>query len=67
MRPDEAPTLEGWVTASDAAELLGMSRQAFNRKMHRGDFTRLRTLGSKPIFVVARDEVEAAARERNGR
>lgn len=65
--PSEAPELEGWVTASDAADIMGMSRQAFNRKLHRGDFRTLKMLGSKPIYVLKRTEVEKAAEERRAR
>lgn len=55
----QVPPLEGWVTVAQAAEILGITRQAVHKKILDGSFTSTRRLGpvSKPIFVLARIEL----------
>lgn len=58
MTPENAPELKGWVTASQAAELLGISRQSVNRMINRGEFTTLHALGERPVYLISRTEVQ---------
>lgn len=57
-KPDEAPTLSQWVTATDVAAELGTSRQVVNKMIKRGDFKSLHLLGKRPIYVVKRSELD---------
>lgn len=61
MTPSEAPRLPGWVTASEVAEELGISRQTVNQMFWAGEFESLHRVGAdtrKPMFVVATEEYE---------
>lgn len=61
MKPSEAPRLEGWTTASEIAEELGISRQTVNQMFHNDEFKTLHRVGSdtkKPMFVVSTKEYE---------
>jgi excisionase family DNA binding protein len=59
MTPDDAPRLSGWLTPTEVAELLGVSRQTVNQMIRNGDFDSLHLLGptSRPQYVVADYEV----------
>lgn len=62
MSSFEVPKLEGWVTISEAAEILGISRQAVHKMVNSGKFRSARKIGSsKPVFVVRAAEVSKAA------
>jgi excisionase family DNA binding protein len=52
------PVLEGWLTALQAAEVLGISRQSVARMMNEGTFKTLHAVGDRPLYVIHRDEVE---------
>lgn len=61
MKPNEAPRLAGWTTASEIAEELGVSRQTVNQMFWNGEFKSLHRVGSdtrKPMFVVKTKEFE---------
>ena len=61
MKPSEAPRLEGWTTASEIAEELGISRQTVNQMFHNDEFKSLHRVGSdtkKPMFVVSTKEFD---------
>lgn len=66
MKPTEAPALEGWVTASEVAGELGVSRQTANKMINRGDFATLHTLGKRSMYVVREEEVERVKEARAG-
>lgn len=66
-KPEEAPQLSQWVTASDVAAELGTSRQVVNKMIQRGDFKSLHLLGKRPIYVVKRSELEKVKEARMGR
>lgn len=53
------PVLEGWLTAIEAAEILGISRQSVARMMTEGVFRTLRAVGDRPLYVVRAEEVQA--------
>lgn len=59
VRPADAPRLE-WMTASEVAIALGLSRQAVNDMIKKGDFATLHLVGpeSRPQYVIARSEVD---------
>ena len=61
-KPDEAPRLQDWASASEISEILGVSRQTVNKMIHAGEFKTLHisgaTAASKPLFLVSRKEVE---------
>ena len=59
----EIPELEGqWVGLTEAAEILGISRQYAYKKASLGAFSTLRRVGSAPMFVVNRAELHAGDR-----
>lgn len=43
--------LSGWITLGEAAEALGVSRQAVHRRVERGTI-KAKTLGRRPIIIV---------------
>ena len=51
------PRLEDWVTLTEAAEILGTSRQTVHNRVARGCFQALRTIGG--VRIVREDEVRA--------
>jgi hypothetical protein len=63
------PSLPGWVNITEAAELLGISRQHSYKKAtlfgKRGGWDTLHRIGSQPAYVIALSEIEEikAARE----
>lgn len=48
--------LEGWITLGEAAEDLGISRQAAHRLVERGSI-KARTVGRRPIIVVREKDI----------
>lgn len=56
--PETAVPLKGWLTTTDAAIRLGISRQMVNRMVHAGQFATLQTIGDKPLFIVSVKEIE---------
>lgn len=60
VQPADAPRLAGWVTPTEAAEALGVSRQTVNQMIQGGEFETLHVIGpdTRPQYVVRRDEVE---------
>lgn len=69
MLPRDAPRLSEWLTASDVADALGVSRQTVNTMINGGEFETLHTVGLavRPLYLVRREEVLAIARTRNFR
>lgn len=61
-KPDEAPRLKEWASASEISEILGVSRQTVNKMIHNGEFKTLHVSGavsaSKPLFMVKRKELD---------
>lgn len=56
---DDIPVVPDLITLSEAAALLGKSRQNVHVMAAKGRFTTLARLGSdQPIFVVSRAEIE---------
>lgn len=55
----DVPVLEGWVAITEAAELLGFTRQYCYRLAQHGYFDSLRRIGKSATFVVSTGEVEA--------
>lgn len=60
------PVLQDWVTCSQAADILGISRQSVNRMIVDREFetTHLLGLGERPIYVVKTSEVEQRKQQR---
>lgn len=56
----DIPPLDGWVTASQAATALDITRQALHKKIRAGDFTTVRRLGdaSKPFYIIREVEID---------
>lgn len=67
VKPERAPRLREWMTCTEAADRLGISRQAVNRMVNLGEFETLHALGERPIFVVKAVEVEEVRRRRAAR
>lgn len=61
---ENIPVLEGWVNLTEAAEILGITRQhAYKRAKltaqgKRGGWRTLHQIGSKPMYVVSLSEVK---------
>lgn len=57
------PTLDGWVNLTEAAEMLGISRQhAFKKARQANDghpsgWKTIRRVGSKPMYVISTAEI----------
>lgn len=64
MKVEEAPRLTEWLTATEVAEALDVSRQTVNRLINSGAFETLHLLGERPIYVVRAKEVEEMRRAR---
>lgn len=62
MPPADFPRLEGWMTATEVAQKLNLSRQQINKLINGGFFTTVHTLGS--LYLVESREVEEAVRKR---
>lgn len=69
---DNIPALDDWVNLTEAAEILGITRQhAYKRAKHTsqgraGGFKTLRQIGTKPSYVVRRSELQAELDARGG-
>jgi hypothetical protein len=63
------PKLEGWVTVTEAAEWLKISRQACHKLMDDGVFKNIHRLGNgvKPIYVIPIEEVERVRKSREAK
>jgi DNA-binding transcriptional regulator LsrR (DeoR family) len=57
--PADAPKLEGWITTTELAQRLGLSRQAVSRAAWRRTYASLSTVGDKPVLVVSEEEARA--------
>lgn len=61
---DNIQALDDWVNLTEAAEILGITRQhAYKRAKHTsegrpGGFKTLRQIGTKPSYVVSRAELQ---------
>lgn len=70
---DNVPVLKGWINLTEAAEILGISRQhAYKRAKQAsegrtGGWKTLRQVGSKPSYVVSLKEVEDEKAEKDAR
>jgi excisionase family DNA binding protein len=59
-----APTLDGWITIAEAAETLGVTKQAVHAMIRTGEVKSLHRIGkrpaarSKPVYVVADTEID---------
>ena len=55
--------MTGWITLGEAAEDLGISRQAVHRLVERGTLKKkdLRTVGRRPVIIVREKAIPGAA------
>lgn len=58
------PELEGWVTFTEAAGILGISRQRFYQLAESGAVETARRLGARPTYIVREAEVEGMKEQR---
>ena len=58
MKIIDAPALDGWVGLTEAAEMLGISRQHCWRMATRKKWASLHRVGSSDVYVVSLEEVE---------
>lgn len=65
--PEEAPDLTEWITCTQAADILGITRQSVNRMVNAGEFKTLHRLGERPIFVLKKGEVDKMSTTRTFR
>jgi excisionase family DNA binding protein len=58
-KPEDAPRLDDWMTATEISDLLNVSRQTTNQMIKAGEFRSLHVIGpaTKPQFLVRRAEV----------
>ncbi|WP_425475631.1 helix-turn-helix domain-containing protein [Nocardioides tweenelious] len=65
-KPDEAPRLAEWLTATEVADLFGVSRQTVNQMIASGEFQSLHVIGprSRPQYLVRRSEAEILKNQR---
>lgn len=63
-KPEDAPAAPGydgrpgdWIILSQAAKILGCSRQNANLMMHAGKFTSLCTIAQGTVYIVSEKEV----------
>lgn len=62
------PTLEGgWITLTEAAEVLGITRQHSYKRAKNGGYKTIRRIGTSPAFVVNRSELEEILTSRHAR
>ena len=61
----DIPVLMKWISLTEAAEILAMSRQYVNKKAAEGDYKSLHRVGNSPSFVVQREEIEKIKKLRN--
>jgi excisionase family DNA binding protein len=62
MPPADFPRLEGWMTATEVAARLHLSRQQVNKMINSGFFSSVHTLGS--LYLVKTAEVEEKLQKR---
>lgn len=62
MRIPDVPVLPGWVNLTEAAEMIGVSRQHSYRMARDGKWKSLHRIGSKEFYVVSVEEVEKRRR-----
>lgn len=63
----DIPVLDGWVTLTEAGEMLGITRQhSYKRAQHDG-YKSLHRIGNSSITVVSTTEVEELAEARRKR
>jgi excisionase family DNA binding protein len=53
----DTPRLADWITLPEAAELLGVSKQYVHKLVRNGRLNTLRSLGSRPIYIVREAEI----------
>lgn len=58
------PVLEGWVNITEAAELLGITRQHGYKMAKNGGFKSLHKVGSQPAYVISTLEIAAILKDR---
>lgn len=67
----DVPTLKGWVNITEAAEMLGITRQHSYKKATQfgrpGGWNTLHRVGTQPAYVVAVSEIEELKRARDER
>ncbi len=58
-KPEDAPILEEWSTASEISVVLGISRQTTNILIRQGEFDSLHIKGTpdKPVYFVRTQEL----------
>jgi hypothetical protein len=61
------PTLDGWMTLTEAADALEVTRQHAYRMATKKRWNSLHKLGTPAIFVVSTDEVSEKIRVRKAR
>ena len=64
---ETAPEVVDFMLLTDAARMLGYSRQNCHRLADKGHFKTLQSLGNGTVYIVARAEVEAMKEERDQR
>lgn len=67
MSEDFVPTMEEWWTLPQAADHLGITRQAAHLMMKAQKFESIRRLGdqARPIYVVRASEIQEMVRQRD--
>lgn len=54
---DQVPALEGWVAITEAAKILGFTRQYCYRLAQNGYFESLHRIGESATFVISTEEL----------
>lgn len=65
----DVPLLPGYILVAEAADILGLSKQAVHTLIRTGELKTTHRLGNnpeKPIYVIAADEIQRLATERSG-
>lgn len=62
MKIPDVPVLPGWVNLTEAAEMIGVSRQHSYRMARDGKWTTLHRIGTKEFYVVSLEEVQKRRR-----
>lgn len=52
------PVLKGWVNITEAAELLGITRQHSYKRAKNGGYKSLHRIGTSPAYVVSTKEID---------
>lgn len=61
------PVLEGWVNITEAAEMLGITRQHSYKRANTNGYKSLHRIGKQPAYVVAISEIEEIIEDREER